>query len=176
MSSWNYLVSRIDALPSDQLRSEYILEQQNKSLRKIGQLRGERHVILCGPAFLQKPGAPAENLLVTHEDINGLMSVTHRMEGQRGLSLILHKPGGRPDAADSIVTYLRSKFGSIEVIIPAPRREGTHSLTGRSTCPGPGRTTRAAVRRCHGGVEVSAADGTGPARQAGRLDPPAAVR
>jgi membrane-bound ClpP family serine protease len=51
---------------------------------------------------------------------NGLMEVTHKIiECQRGLSLILHTPGGHPEAADSIVTYLRFKFESIEVIIPA---------------------------------------------------------
>lgn len=118
MPSWNDLVSHMNALASDRLRSEYILEQQNEWLRKIGELRGGRHVILYGSAFLQKPSVPAENLLVTHEDINGLMAVTDRMD-QRGLSLILHTPGGRPEAADSIVAYLRSKFRSIEAIIPA---------------------------------------------------------
>lgn len=118
MPSWNDLLSHMNSLASDRFRSEYILEQQNECLRKIGELRGDRHVILYGSAFLQKPNVPAENLLVTHEDINGLMTVTDGMESQRDLSLILHTSGGRPEAADSIIAYLRSKFRSIEVIIP----------------------------------------------------------
>ena len=119
MPSWNDLVNHIDGLPDDQSRSTYILAKQNECLRKIGELRGKRHVILYGSAFLQKPSVAAENLLVTHEDINGLMSVIYGMDCQRGLSLILHTPGGRPDAAESIVAYLRSKFPTIEVIVPA---------------------------------------------------------
>lgn len=119
MPSWNDLVRQLDAMNTDRMRSNYIQERQNECLRKIGELRGGRNVILHGSAFLQQPSALAENLLVTHEDINGLMEVTHKIERRRGLSLILHTPGGHPESAASIVTYLRSKFESFEVIIPA---------------------------------------------------------
>ena len=41
------------------------------------------------------------------------------MECHRGLDLILHTPGGFPEAAESIVKYLRSKFSTnIRVIVP----------------------------------------------------------
>lgn len=119
MPSRNDLVRQIDSLLNDRLRSNFILERQNECLRRIGELRGGRQVILYGSAFLQQPDAPAEHLQVTQEDMNGLMEVAHTVEGRRGLSLILHVSGGRPEAADAIVSYLRSRFESIEVIIPA---------------------------------------------------------
>ena len=34
------------------------------------------------------------------------------------LDLILHSPGGFPEAAEGIVTYLRSRFQNIRVIVP----------------------------------------------------------
>jgi membrane-bound ClpP family serine protease len=40
------------------------------------------------------------------------------MDWDRGLTLILHTPGGNINATESIVSYLRSKFNSIEVIVP----------------------------------------------------------
>lgn len=119
MPSWNYLLNQLSSLPDDSARNQWLVNKQNVALRDIGQLRGNRHVILYGSAFLQKPSVPAESLLITHEDLNGLMSVIYGMDWSRGLCLILHTPGGRPDAAETLVAYLRSKFEYLEVIVPA---------------------------------------------------------
>jgi len=40
------------------------------------------------------------------------------MDWTKGLTLILHTPGGDPNAAETIVQYLWSKFDYIEVIVP----------------------------------------------------------
>lgn len=45
------------------------------------------------------------------------MEVIYEMKDGR-LDLILHSPGGSPEATEAIVTYLRSKFNDIRVIIP----------------------------------------------------------
>ncbi len=118
MPSWNDLLNRLNALPYSH-QSDFLHDQMNCCLRDIGNLRDGRHVIMYASAFLQKPNAPPENLLLTQEDINGFLGVTYGMDRDRGLSLILHTPGGRPAAADSVIAYLRSKFRSLEVIVPA---------------------------------------------------------
>ena len=45
------------------------------------------------------------------------MEVTHRLEGN-SLDLILHSPCGSPEAAEAIISYLRSRFSHIRVIVP----------------------------------------------------------
>ena len=45
------------------------------------------------------------------------MEVTNGLRGSR-LDLILHSPGGSSMAAEAIVTYLRSRFDHIRVIVP----------------------------------------------------------
>ena len=45
------------------------------------------------------------------------MEVSQGLEGD-GLDLILHSPGGSPEAAEAIVSYLRSRFSHIRVIVP----------------------------------------------------------
>jgi hypothetical protein len=45
------------------------------------------------------------------------MEVIHGLAGPN-LDLIIHSPGGSPEAAEAIVTYLRSKFAHIRVIVP----------------------------------------------------------
>lgn len=47
------------------------------------------------------------------------MSVMHKMDWNKGLTLLLHTPGGVTNATETIVAYLWEKFREIEVVIPA---------------------------------------------------------
>lgn len=96
----------------------WLLNHQHQALLDISEKRNGRHVIFYGSAFLQKPQVPPNTIQIMHEDLNGLMSVIHGMDATRGLTLVLHTPGGVTNAAESIVAYLRSKFSYIEVIVP----------------------------------------------------------
>ena len=40
------------------------------------------------------------------------------MDWDKGLTLLLHTPGGVTNAAETIVEYLHTKFSYIEVIVP----------------------------------------------------------
>ena len=55
---------------------------------------------------------------ITREDINGFMNALYGASTESGLVLILHTPGGDPNAVESIVEYLHSKFDHIEVAVP----------------------------------------------------------
>ncbi len=115
MPSWNELVEEFTAASE---KGAWLNDKTNETLRAIGDRRGGRHVIMYGSAFLQKPSVPAENLIIHGEDLNGLMSVIHGMDWTRGLVLVLHTPGGETSSTESLVDYLRSKFATIEVIVP----------------------------------------------------------
>jgi len=56
-------------------------------------------------------------LQIVEEDVQGLMEVVHGVDNEK-LDLILHSPGGSPEATEAFVTYLRSKFRFIRVIVP----------------------------------------------------------
>ena len=118
MPTWNQLLDTLDGLPDDGARLKFVRTESLKLLQEIGRLRGNRHVIFYGSAFLQKPQAPADRLQITHEDVNAFMSVMFGMTWDRNLTLVLHTPGGVTNAAETIVAYLRSKFADIEVIVP----------------------------------------------------------
>ena len=75
-----------------------------------------RDVILYASAWLQKD-APPEFTTIVDEDIHALMEVTAGLKGPC-VDLILHSPGGSPVAAEAIVSYLRSRFSHIRVIVP----------------------------------------------------------
>jgi Serine dehydrogenase proteinase len=54
---------------------------------------------------------------ITLEDMQGMMEVCRGLKGPE-LDLILHSPGGSPEATASIVRYLRQKFTDIRVFVP----------------------------------------------------------
>lgn len=118
MPAWNDLLDALEALPDDK-KSAWISSAINDALVGISDLRDGRNVIIYASAFLQKPLAvPAPWLQITGEEINGFMSVMYGMDWSKGLTLILHTPGGVTNATETIVEYLWSKFNEFEVIIP----------------------------------------------------------
>src|SRR5437867_341849 len=88
----------------DQIRRKYlVLLHQHTS----------RAVILYASKWTQPdPGIPPQLLSIIDEDLQALMEVIHSVTVPE-LDLILHSPGGSPDAAEAFVLYLRSKFSQI---------------------------------------------------------------
>lgn len=86
-------------------------------LRKVHKRTG-RNVIAYYSGWLQKRG---ESLPfgVDDNDKNGFMNAVYKLDHSKGLDLILHTPGGDAAATESLVSYLRSIFGTdIRAIIP----------------------------------------------------------
>jgi hypothetical protein len=118
LPSWNELLADLEAQADDE-KAGWLKGTLTTALTRVSTLRDNRNVVLYGSAFLQKPQAPSQSLQITHEDLNGFMSVVFGMDFDRDLTLILHTPGGVTNAAETIVAYLRSKFRRVEVIVPA---------------------------------------------------------
>ena len=55
--------------------------------------------------------------LISLEDMQAMMEVCYELNGP-SLDIILHSPGGSPEATASIVRYLRNKFDDIRVFVP----------------------------------------------------------
>ncbi len=119
MPSWNQLLDEFDALQTDEpTRVKWLRSKQQEALNNVSVKRNGRNVIFYASAFLQKPTAPAISLQITPEEINGFMSVMYKMDWSKGLTLILHTPGGITNATETIVDYLTAKFDNLEVIVP----------------------------------------------------------
>lgn len=94
--------------PFDFLRRKYL----EKLAAKTG-----RSTILYSTKWTSGGGVDSDLISITPDDIQGLMEVVHDIPGGR-LDLILHSPGGSPEAAEALVKYLRTKFDDIRVIVP----------------------------------------------------------
>jgi len=117
MASWTELVAELTATAAP-AREAWFKSRLQGSLAEISKLRGDTNVLFYSSAFLQKPALPPQLTQLTHEEINGFMSCLYGMTWNKGLTLLLHTPGGVTNAAETIVSYLHSKFDRIEVIVP----------------------------------------------------------
>lgn len=77
-----------------------------------------RNVIMYAAKWTQADQGPNPELIaVSEEDMEGLMETVHGLHGHT-LDLIVHSPGGSPEAAEALVCYLRSKFTDVRAIVP----------------------------------------------------------
>ena len=116
MPSWSDLQSELDSIEPDK-RGGYLAEKSQQSAKLIAE-RYDRNVLYYASGFLQKPQVPGLFTSVNMEDINGFMAGVHGHDFSKDLLLILHTPGGMAEAAQTVVDYLRSKFGAIDVLVP----------------------------------------------------------
>lgn len=77
----------------------------------------KRNVILYASKFTEPDPGLAGSVSITDEDLQGIMDAVYGLKGT-DLDLILHSPGGSPEATEAIGKYLRTKFKSIRVIVP----------------------------------------------------------
>ena len=84
---------------------------------RLAELTGN-NVAVYAAGFVQNPNAA--NLTIGNTDVPGFMDILHKMDGNAGLDLILHSPGGSPEAAEGIADYLHHHFAGrrIRVIVP----------------------------------------------------------
>lgn len=106
MPSWNELLTEWQGIPAPN-KQAWLTSKNADLLGKISSKRSNRNVIFYASAFLQKPQAPAPFITIQPEDLNGLMSVMFGMDCTKGLTLLLHTPGGLTTAAETMVEYLR---------------------------------------------------------------------
>lgn len=115
MPTWGQLINELNQALTDQGPNAFDAVRR-KYLVHLAEHR-KRNVILYATKWTQA-GADPGLISINFEDVEALMEVVHGLDGAIGLDLILHSPGGSPDAAEAVVHYLRSKFSDISVIVP----------------------------------------------------------
>ena len=93
MASWSDLLDEFHKLPNNSEKSTWLNNRLDQHLKQICDRRG-KNVIVYASGFLQKPAVPSFATSIVREDINGLMCAAHGLDFTRGLSLIVHTPGG----------------------------------------------------------------------------------
>ena len=119
MPSWSELLRDFQTAQTQGPDPNWLDSKLMERLRAISKNRDGAAVIFYASAFLQKPQPDhADHVAITREDVNGFMNSLYEAPTDKGLVLILHTPGGDPNAVESIVEYLHAKFARIDVVVP----------------------------------------------------------
>ena len=83
---------------------------------EIEKLRG-RPLLVYATKFIDGvlPGTPNQ---IDLPDVDGFTDLVNHVNGSDSVDVLLHSPGGRPDATERIVGILRNKFKEVHFLIP----------------------------------------------------------
>jgi len=114
MPTWGEILKELQEVgnqtklpPFDNVRRKYLALLKNKT---------GRDVILYATKWTS-PGASPNDVTIIEEDIEGFMEVIHGLHTQT-LDLIVHSPGGSIEVTEALVSYIRTKFTDVRVIVP----------------------------------------------------------
>jgi hypothetical protein len=94
--------------PADLLRRKYLALLHDHT---------HRAVIYYGTAWYESRPINQQSLSVDLGDVRGFMEACSNIT-ERTIDLVLHSPGGNPDATESVMSYLRQRFDHIRAVVP----------------------------------------------------------
>jgi ClpP class serine protease len=116
LPTWSEILSELKEAQTTHGVSSFDIVRR-KYLAALQQHTG-RNTVIYASSWMQKRRTSPENLSINEQDMQGLMEVFHGLTPSANLDLILHSPGGSPEATEAMVYYIRSKFSHVRVIVP----------------------------------------------------------
>ena len=108
---YNYLTSHHPNLPTP----EELLNARKNCYSEIQKIRGIP-LLIYATKFLDNHSG-AQNT-IDLSDVEGFVDLVNSVSDTEEIDVILHSPGGRPDATERIVHILRGKFNKVNFLIP----------------------------------------------------------
>lgn len=98
------------------LTGQEMFELRKACYKDIEALR-QRPLLIYATKFLDSlpPGAPN---FIDISDVDGFTDLVNSVVNDKKVDILLHSPGGRPDATERIVEILRMKFDEVNFLIP----------------------------------------------------------
>lgn len=116
MPTWGEILAELnESAPANEGRPNWDVVRR-KYIHQLHELTGRNVIIYYTDWISGNAGGNA--ISITIEDMQAMMEVCRGLDGTLGLDLVLHSPGGSPEATDSIVRYLRQKFADIRAFVP----------------------------------------------------------
>ena len=117
MGTWGEILQEVQRSASERGAAGPDLDGiRARYLNALHELTG-RAVISYASGWLLKTGLNDSALSVEADDVHALMECCHGVS-ERELDLIIHSPGGSPEAAQQMVDYLRTQFDYIRAFVP----------------------------------------------------------
>lgn len=107
---WNDFIGK-----NPELNAGILFSMRKDCYTEIEQLR-KRPLLVYATKFLDaQPNTPN---FIDISDVDGFTDLVQSINGSDSIDVLLHSPGGRPDATERIVHILRNKFKEVHFLIP----------------------------------------------------------
>lgn len=108
---WNNFIGS-----GQQINGPILFELRKACYQEIEERR-KRPLLVYATKFLDSlpPGAPN---FIDLSDVDGFTDLINSVKSSKAVDVLLHSPGGRPDATERIVTILRNHFEEITFLVP----------------------------------------------------------
>lgn len=127
MATWSEVLARVQASATDRGPLGPDLDGIRREYLEMLHQRSGRAVIVYASGWLKKTGISDTALTVEADDVHALMECCHAVD-ERELDLILHSPGGSPEAAEQMLNYLRTQFDYIRAFVPLQAKSAATML------------------------------------------------
>lgn len=107
---WNNFISNNASLTGD-----FLLNLRIQCYREIEALRGRPLLVYASKFVNTPPGIPNS---IDLSDIDGFTDLVSPLEASESVDVLIHSPGGQPDATERIVNILRAHFNEVHFIVP----------------------------------------------------------
>jgi hypothetical protein len=99
-----------------QIDGNYLLNLRKQCYAEIEKIR-KRPLIVYATRFLESlpPNTPNS---IDLGDIDGFTDLVNSIKYSDSIDVLIHSPGGRPDATERIVSILRNRFKEVHFLIP----------------------------------------------------------
>lgn len=112
---WNDFIGKAQQ-SGQQTTGQDLFALRKACYEEIEKHRG-RPLLIYATKFLEgmPPGAPN---FIDLSDVDGFTDLINSVKGSGSVDVLLHSPGGRPDATERVVGLLRGKFDEVNFLIP----------------------------------------------------------
>ena len=125
MSTWNRVFSETQQriaedkqTPPRPGQASRLDQYRRDKIAAIERVTGRRLIVYATACTTSGKSVPSEMLMLDNSDKIGFKAVTDDIAGPN-LDVLIHSPGGYPEATESIVQQLRGKYSSIRFIVPS---------------------------------------------------------
>jgi hypothetical protein len=113
---WNDFLAATQQPGNQVMTGKDLFELRKACYEDIEKHRG-RPLLVYATKFLEgvPPGAPN---FIDLSDVDGFTDLINSVKNDGAVDVLLHSPGGRPDATERLVGLLRGKFNEVNFLIP----------------------------------------------------------
>jgi len=111
---WNDFIAKAQQ-SGEKLAGQCFLDLRKACYNEIEEHR-KRPLLVYATKFMDSLPAGVPNFIVI-SDVDGFTDLVNSVQGTK-VDVLLHSPGGRPDATERIVGILRDKFDEVNFLIP----------------------------------------------------------